>query len=174
MYCGGMGKGRELLTHTGYVELLKGRAYATTSGPYLISMSMLDKLGCAFVGGGGTMSVLDRDGLLMFEGRLGPNNMYTYKMPVLQRESGIEEVKRGCLRVLERWENRQTLLSAHPGQVHEKLEHPVTIPEPTAVEQTELIEKTNGRVQLKGNNLTANVTKRGIRAREMHCATGHP
>ena len=100
-YCGGMGKGRELLTHTGYVECLKGRAYAPTNDTYLMSMSMLDKEGCIYVGGGGMLRVSDRNGKFMFEGRLGPKNMYVYKMPVPTSDSGTGEAKRGCLKVLE-------------------------------------------------------------------------
>ena len=66
-YCGGVGQGREPLTHIGYVESLKGRAYAPTNDTYLMSMSMLDKAGCIYVGGGGMLKVSDRNGNFMLK-----------------------------------------------------------------------------------------------------------
>ena len=64
-FCGGMGDGRELLTHVGYVKLLEGKAYAPSNDKYLISMSMLDKAGCTYVGGKRVLRVYRPNGDLL-------------------------------------------------------------------------------------------------------------
>ena len=86
-----------------------------------MSMSKLDKMGCIFVGGGGVLRVFDRGGKFMFEGLLGPKDMYVYKMLVPHRNRDPDKVKRGCLGVLESWERSRASLTAHNGEVITRL-----------------------------------------------------
>ena len=61
-----------------------------------------------------------RNGNFMFEGRLGPKNMYVYRMLVPHQDGGTGEVKRGCLEQLEsqrRLRDQQPI--AHNGEVTE-------------------------------------------------------
>jgi hypothetical protein len=58
----GVGGGSEPLTHTGYVELLDGQAFAPKSGQFLVSIPLLDRGGCSVTIKNGRMRVYNADG----------------------------------------------------------------------------------------------------------------
>jgi hypothetical protein len=147
----GVGGGNEPLTHTGYVELLDGQAFAPQSGQFLVSIPLLDRGGCSVKIKSGRMRVYNADGSIKLEGHLNRKNMYVYDMLTVDGQA-------------------RAAATANAGELKE-----VADPDDddTAL-QLEALNKTNIKVQSTTEHFTPRARKRALAVLDLHENVGHP
>ena len=135
------------------------------------------------------MKVFRPDGILLLEGRLGPDNMYVYKMPVPRPKIKIKDIARAVDDLLEARAdhgNPQSELTALKGEITTSADSSLRwVDTSTALdteiedaatpsEQVEKAFRVNSSVQHRVEHFNRGTILRGADAHEFHKKVGHP